>query len=94
MTLEEYRAHLLNDLNGLRHLGPGVDVSRRLVAKLRFERLMHGSSRAREWFERDPADFTRAFQAYRAAVPAKAWFPLEEARDFTAWLEDVPRGTP
>lgn len=91
MTLERYRQRLRDDLAGLE--GPGVEVARRLVAKLRFERLLRGSVQAERWFEEDPAAFARAFARYRREVPARHWFPQEEAVAFHAWLADVPRGT-
>ncbi len=92
MTLEDYKSALRGGLVDLKHLGPGVGVSRRLIAKLRFERLLAGSTRALEAFEEDPAQFSRVFARYLAEVPSRHWFPQEEARAYEAWL-DVPRGT-
>jgi hypothetical protein len=63
----------------------GVRVSGLLVAKLRFERLMHGSREAAAWFERDPAGFAGAFRRYHAAVPPAADGPRQEAAAFEAW---------
>lgn len=63
----------------------GLRVSALLVARLRFERLRHGSRAAAEWFERDPREFTRAFKRYHTSVPPTACFPPEEARAFVAW---------
>lgn len=57
-----------------------------LVARLRFERLMQGSTAASRWFERDPAGFAASFQAYHAATPARAFFPADEAALFAAFV--------
>lgn len=65
----------------------GVRLSALLVARLRFERLIQGSRSAAEWFEQEPAAFTRGFRRYHHAVPPRALHPGEEARDFEAWLD-------
>ena len=70
---------------------PGVDadglrLSARIAARLRFERLLHGSHAAAAWFDRDAADFTRTFRRYHAERPPRALGPRAEARDFDAWL--------
>jgi hypothetical protein len=72
----------------------GVKMTALLVARLRFERLMRGSPEAESWFERDPADFTRAFSRYHAEVPPRAFFPTEEARLFRAWRERTEHPLP
>jgi hypothetical protein len=64
----------------------GLRMSALLVARLRFERLMHGSQRAGEWFERDPRSFAAAFKRYHAAVAPLSMFPPQEARAFEEWL--------
>jgi len=64
----------------------GVELSGLLVAKLRFERLVQGSGRAREWFERDPQAFTAAFKRYLRAEPPREAFPGQEGRRFETWL--------
>jgi hypothetical protein len=64
----------------------GVRLTGLLVAKLRFERLLHGSRRAGEWFDRDTAEFTEAFRRYHAAVPPTATDPRREAELFERWL--------
>lgn len=64
----------------------GLRISGLLVAKLRFERLMNGSRRAAEWFEKDPGDFTETFRCYHSAVAPTEMFPSREARQFEAWL--------
>lgn len=64
----------------------GLRISGLLVAKLRFERLMNGSRRAAEWFERDPGAFTEAFRRYHASVAPTEIFPSLEARQFEGWL--------
>lgn len=68
----------------------GVRMTALIVARLRFERLMHGCPRAIEWFERDPEDFTAAFKRYHAAVPPTAHDPRGENRLFEAWVAGDP----
>lgn len=63
----------------------GIRMAALIVARLRFERLMQGSSPAAEWFARDPADFARAFKLYHHAVPATGALPADEARLFERW---------
>ena len=65
----------------------GLELSCLMVARLRFERLVQGSQRAAEWFERDPASFAQAFRRFHAATPMRGLFPWEHARDFEAFLE-------
>jgi hypothetical protein len=73
----------------------GLRMSALLVARLRFERLMHGSARAGEWFESDPRSFAQAFRRYHASVPPRSTFPLDEARAFEAWItSDEARRSP
>jgi hypothetical protein len=71
----------------------GLRMSALLVARLRFERLMHGSGRAGAWFEFDPRSFAQAFKRYHACVPPLSTFPLDEARAFEAWItsDEAPR---
>ena len=64
----------------------GVRMSRLLVARLRFERLLRGSDRASDWFERDAPAFTAAFRRYHAQVPPTGAFAQSEAATFHAWL--------
>ncbi|MGH7149668.1 MAG: hypothetical protein ACREIU_03160 [Planctomycetota bacterium] len=66
----------------------GLRLTALLVAKLRFERLIRGSSKAGEWFDRDPRGFTEAFRRYHAEVPPTTSEPREETRHFEAWLAD------
>jgi hypothetical protein len=63
----------------------GVHMTALLVARLRFERLVRGSPAAEAWFDRDPADFARAFRRYHADVPPRAFFPADEAELFESW---------
>lgn len=63
----------------------GLALSALLVARLRFERVHHGSARASAWFEQDPAAFARAFRRYQAEVPADCWLAQDEGRRFDAW---------
>jgi hypothetical protein len=73
----------------------GLRMAALLVARLRFERLMHGSQRAAEWFETDPRSFAQAFKRYHASVPPLSTFPPQEARAFEAWLtSDGTRRSP
>jgi hypothetical protein len=74
--------------------GDGVRMTALLVAKLRFERLLRGAPEAEAWFDRDPADFARAFRRYHAEVPPSAFFPGEEARLFARWRRSIRLATP
>lgn len=58
----------------------GVAITRRLVFRQRFERLVNGSAEANAWFEHDPAGFARAFLTYATSVPPVAFLPGDEAR--------------
>ncbi len=63
----------------------GVRISSLIVTRLRFERLLNGSRRAGEWFQRDAAGFTAAFKRYQDAVEPTASFAQDEARAFELW---------
>ena len=63
----------------------GLELTRLIVKKLRFELIARGASDLYAWFDRDPAAFTTAFKAYDRAVPPRSWFPREEAESFRAW---------
>jgi len=65
----------------------GVRIAALIVVRLRFERTLHGSQVAGEWFERDGAAFATAFKRYHAEVPPSASLPSAEGRAFEAWLE-------
>ena len=65
----------------------GFRITALLVARLRFERLLHGDPDAAAWYDADPSGFTDAFRRYHAVVPPTAFFPPDEARAFEAWLE-------
>lgn len=65
----------------------GLRISALLVAKLRFERVMNGSSRAADWFQRDPEAFTDAFRRYHTTVAPTELMPGLEGRRFERWLE-------
>lgn len=67
--------------------GRGVQLSALLVARLRFERLLCGCPEAEAWFDRDARAFTECFRRYHHEVPPSAFFPKEEARLFSAWLD-------
>lgn len=72
--------------------GDGLRLAARLVARLRFERLVQGSPEASAWFEVDPRSFVAAFRRYHAEVPASALFPADEALLFAAWRRDAAEG--
>jgi len=63
----------------------GLRLTALLVAKLRFERVIRGSSAASAWFDADPAAFSAAFRRYHGEVPPTALFPAAEAASFLAW---------
>jgi hypothetical protein len=63
----------------------GLRIAALLVARLRFERLMRGSPDAEDFYDRDPAGFTRAFRDYHESVPPTAFFPAGEAKLWAAW---------
>ncbi|GAB4562570.1 MAG: hypothetical protein Tsb0020_11010 [Haliangiales bacterium] len=63
----------------------GVQITALLIAQLRFNRLLQGSPAAALWFEREPAEFARAFRAYHAEVVPSAYFPAEEGQRFLDW---------
>jgi hypothetical protein len=64
----------------------GLRLAALLVARLRFERLVQGSTDAAAWFHRDPAAFSRAFRVYHTEVAPRACFPRGEAEAFVIWL--------
>jgi len=65
----------------------GLELTRLIVKKLRFELIIRGDSGMEAWFDRDAAAFTAAFKAYDALVPPRSWFPREEAEKFRAWCD-------
>ena len=65
----------------------GVRIAALLVAKLRFERLLRGSSAIEAAFERDPRRFSERFRRYHAAIPMNAFFPPDEAAAFAAFVD-------
>ena len=73
---------------------PGTRLTALFVARLRFERLIQGSTRAAEWFDRDPAEFAQAFRRYHMQVAPTARFPSQEAARFEAWCACQPAGQP
>jgi hypothetical protein len=64
----------------------GLELTRLIVKKLRFELIVRGDALLDAWFDRDPAAFTAAFKDYDCAVPPRSWFPREEAESFRAWF--------
>lgn len=62
----------------------GVRLAALLVARLRYERLLHGDLDAGARFESDPAAFVEEFRAWHAAAPPRAFFPSEESALFRA----------
>jgi len=72
---------------GLAALDPdGLRLTGLLVAKLRFERLLRGSSGVGRWFEADPRGFTQTFRRYHAEVLPTTSEPRAEKRLFEEWL--------
>jgi hypothetical protein len=72
--------------SGLQHAHEdGFRIAALLVARLRFERLLHGSRTAGQAFEDDARTFTERFRLYHVAVPACATTPAEEAEQFEHW---------
>lgn len=70
----------------LEHVDPdGFRIAALLVTKLRFERLLRGSSEAERLFDEDPGGFARLFKRYAHEVPPTAVFPSEEAALFAQW---------
>lgn len=63
----------------------GVELARRLVARLRFERLIQGSVDAARAYESDPAAFAQRFRAYHRAVLPSFQGPIDEATAFRDW---------
>lgn len=63
----------------------GIRMAALLVARLRFERLLHGSPLAAEAWELRPEKFTALFRRYHHEAPPSAFFPAAEAKLFAAW---------
>lgn len=63
----------------------GFRIAALLVARLRFERLLHGSRAAGDAFRADARAFTERFRAYHREVEPRATTPAEEAADFERW---------
>ena len=72
----------------------GLELTRLIVKKLRFELIVRGGSDLEAWFDRDPAAFTAAFKAYDVVIPPRSWFPREEAESFRGWCESRNLGPP
>ena len=78
--------------DALRHVDPdGLTIAALLVARLRFERLIQGSTSAAAWFDTDPAGFTRAFRRYHRRVAPTAQFPAAEAELFERFVASENR---
>jgi len=65
----------------------GLELTRLVVKKLRFELIVRGDAEMDRWFDRDPAAFTEAFRKYDLEVAPREWFPRQEAESFRAWCE-------
>lgn len=63
----------------------GVRLTALLVAKLRFERLIRGSSAVEASFDSNPDGFTETFRRYHAQVPPAAYGVAAEAELFRAF---------
>lgn len=72
----------------------GVRITRLLIAKLRFERLVSGSGAAARWFREDPRAFAAAFALYHRGEPPRDHTPAGEAHRFRAWCDAVAAGSP
>lgn len=59
-----------------------LQLSRSLVARLRFERLLAGSATAAADFAQAPAAFAATFRRWHTQTPPTATSPLQEAADF------------
>ncbi len=68
-----------------RSTADGVELAWLLVVRLRFERLLAGSNRAGEQYERAPEAFAALFRRYVREVRPTAFFPLEEGALYDAW---------
>jgi len=66
----------------------GLELTRLIVKKLRFELIVRGDAKMDAWFDLEPASFTDAFRAYDREVPPRSWFPREEAEKFRAWCRE------
>ena len=66
----------------------GLRMTALIVARLRFERLIRGSTDAGAWFDRAPEEFAAAFKRYHVAVPPTAHDPRAEAELFDAYLSE------
>ena len=64
----------------------GLRMAALLVVKLRFERLVAASSRAKAMFEEDAAAFASTFRRYHQSVRATSPMPADERDLFEAWL--------
>ena len=73
--------------DGVQHIDDdGFRIAEILVAKLRFQRLYHGSLQVNEWFAADAAGFTEAFRCYHREVPPTTFDVRGEAEAFARWL--------
>ncbi|MBL8114307.1 MAG: hypothetical protein JNK60_15605 [Acidobacteria bacterium] len=77
--------------SALAHVDPdGFRIAALLVTKLRFERLLRGSSEAERLFDEDPGGFARLFKRYAHEVSPSAVLPSEEATLFDVWRARTP----
>jgi hypothetical protein len=77
----------LEDRALLSHVDPdGLRLSGKLVAKLRFERLIRSSAELEAAFDRDPAGFAARFREYQNKAPSGAYFPAEELELYKRFL--------
>ena len=70
----------------------GVHLTGLLITKLRFQRVLNGSSEATRWFLRDSAAFAAAFLGYHRRELPTDHAPAREARNFHAWCRRWSRG--
>jgi hypothetical protein len=69
----------------------GVRLAALLVAKLRFERLLRGSTEAADLFAEDPARFAQLFRRYHESTPLHDFFPAREAQRYRDFLARAKR---
>ncbi len=67
----------------------GFRIAALLVARLRFERLLHGSRIAGEAFAADGRTFTELFRRYHVVVPPTATAAADEAACFERWSREA-----
>lgn len=78
-------APLRDTLSRLSRQATGLRIAALLIARLRFERLLAGSTHAALAFAEDPAAFSATFRRYHHEVAPTAFAPPDEAALFERW---------